>query len=199
MAGDIAPVPYIGPVMDGGFTIEESADRLGRFRWWEMRLFELLGSWVELVPELDVKRRFATSSRHHGWHAELLEERLPTVRELSPTAQTVAPSAGIADLVADLAAGGLATTTTERLTVVHRVVLPQLVAAYDDHRDRCSDVADEAVVRTLGFVVADEVADQRVGERALVRLVTVDDLDRLAEFRLGIERRILAAGGITGP
>ena len=67
----------------GGFTIEESARRLGHYRWASIRLFEVLGSWVASVPEPDVKVFLAAASRRHGWHADLLRERLPEVRELN--------------------------------------------------------------------------------------------------------------------
>ena len=41
--------------MPGLFTVEESAARVGHYKWIEMRLFETLGGWVATVPELDVK------------------------------------------------------------------------------------------------------------------------------------------------
>ena len=61
----------------GLFTVEESAARVGHYKWIEMRLFEVLGGWVATVPELDVKMRLGTHTYHHAWHAELWHKRLP--------------------------------------------------------------------------------------------------------------------------
>lgn len=179
------------------FTLQESARRLGAFRWVEIRLFELLGTWTETTTDPDTKRRFSAGSRHHGWHAELLEARLPTVRDLDPANQTRSPDPAIERVFDELTAPDACPTTAERLVVVGRVLLPQLVAAYDEHLERCSDVADESVVRTLRFIVADETDDIRFAERALRRLLGSSELDAVAATRLRVERQLLAAGGIS--
>jgi hypothetical protein len=36
-------------------TLEESARRIGGHAWIEQRLFEILGTWVTAVPELEAK------------------------------------------------------------------------------------------------------------------------------------------------
>ena len=51
--------------------VEESARRVGTYKWIEMRLFEALGGWVATVPELDVKLVLGRHCYHHAWHAEL--------------------------------------------------------------------------------------------------------------------------------
>ena len=68
----------------GAFDVEESARRVGNYKWIEMRLFEALGGWVATVPELDVKMRLGTHCYHHAWHAELWHKRLPELREMNP-------------------------------------------------------------------------------------------------------------------
>jgi len=179
--------------MVGGFTIEESARRLGHYRWISMRLFELLGGWVADTAEVPAKLQFALNSRHHGWHAELLEERLPEVRELSPAAQTVAPSADVAAAVEQLSAIAGPDRTTLRLLGVYDVVVPHLITAMTWHLDRCTPVADLAVARTLRLILAD-LADDRAGAMSLVDS-SVDGSD----IRLALEQRFEASGGISGP
>lgn len=184
----------------GGFTIEESARRLGHYRWIEMRLFELLGRWVAETPEVDVKLRFAASSRHHGWHAELLAERLPEVRDLSPDRQTVAPNDELADVVLALDALAGDDLTTSRLVAVYRVVVPHLVAAYSWHIDRCGPAADAAVRRTLGFLVADLIDDWNAAEQVLqTGPPTTEHVERRAAVRTRFESMLAASGGISGP
>ena len=184
----------------GGFTIEESARRLGNFRWIEMRLFELLGGWVALTPEPEIKVWLADESRHHGWHSELLEERLPEVRDLSPERQTVAPDAAFAALVEALGTVDGDRATIGRLTALTHVVLPHLTDAYRAHLERCTPVADRAVTRTLGFIVADLTAEALTAGALLDSIVRDDDdAAVLVERRAAFEALLAASAGISGP
>lgn len=184
----------------GGFTIEESARRLGHYRWASIRLFEVLGSWVASVPEPNVKVFLAAASRHHGWHADLLRERLPEVRELHPDRQTVPADARLVELFDELESLRGPDVTAERLTGVYGVVIPHLIEVQSWHLDRCTDVADASVMRTLGFVLRDEVGDVEAGRRLLEQLGSgMDSAARAAAFRSTIEELLSTAGGISGP
>src|SRR3989454_8468958 len=76
--------PWDRRELPGSFTVEESARRVGNYKWVETRLFEVLGGWVATVPELDVKMRLGTHCYHHAWHAGLWHKRLPELPEINP-------------------------------------------------------------------------------------------------------------------
>ena len=76
--------PWDRRELPGLFDVEESARRVGNYKWAEMKLFEALGGWVATVPELDVKMRLGTHCYKHAWHAELWHKRLPELREMNP-------------------------------------------------------------------------------------------------------------------
>src|SRR5947208_16919568 len=105
MADPKKPRPAFAPwdrrELPGAFTVEETARRVGAYKWVEMRLFEALGGWVATVPELDVKTRLGTHCYKHAWHAELWHKRLPELREMDPDRMIRAANA---DLEAFLAA-----------------------------------------------------------------------------------------------
>ena len=75
--------PWDRRELPGLFSVEESARRVGNYKWTEMRLFEVLGGWVATVPELDVKLVLGRHCYHHAWHAELWDKRLPELREMN--------------------------------------------------------------------------------------------------------------------
>ncbi|TML59740.1 MAG: hypothetical protein E6G17_10815 [Actinobacteria bacterium] len=64
MADPKKPRPAFAPwdrrELPGLFNVEETARRVGNYKWIEMKLFEALGGWVATVPELDVKMRLGT-------------------------------------------------------------------------------------------------------------------------------------------
>src|SRR6266513_1693098 len=74
--------PWDRRQLPGLFSVEESARRVGNYKWVEMRLFEALGGWVATVPEMDVKIRLGTHCYKHAWHSELWHKRLPELREM---------------------------------------------------------------------------------------------------------------------
>ncbi len=84
--------PWDRRELPGLFTVEETARRVGNYKWAEMRLFEVLGGWVATVPELDVKLVLGRHTYHHAWHAELWHKRLPELREMNTDRLTVPPN-----------------------------------------------------------------------------------------------------------
>ena len=81
--------PWDRRQLPGMFDVEETARRVGNYKWAEMKRFEALGGWVATVPELDVKMRLGTHCYHHAWHAELWHKRLPELREMNPDRLTL--------------------------------------------------------------------------------------------------------------
>ena len=52
--------PWDGRSLPGLFDVEETAKRVGNYKWLEIKLFEALGGGVATVPELDGKLRLGT-------------------------------------------------------------------------------------------------------------------------------------------
>ena len=183
-------------------TLHQTAALVGGYRWMESRLFEVVGGWVQTTAQLDTKLLFGRQSRHFAAHAQLWLDRLPTLNEMTPTNLTVAPTDEVAAFFDRLALldGTGADSAVRRLVALHRVVLPQMIAAYRDHLDRCSAVADAAVMRSLGLVLADVVADRDEAEQLLSAL-TDQSTVALAEStqrELGGEFTALMAGSRPG-
>ena len=183
-------------------TLHQTAALVGGYRWMESRLFEVVGGWVQTTAQLDAKLLFGRQSRHFAAHAELWLDRLPTLNEMTPTNLTVPPTDEVAAFFDRLALleGTGADSAVRRLVALHRVVLPQMIAAYRDHLDRCSAVADAAVMRSLGLVLADAVADRDEAEQLLSALIdqSTVELAESTQRELGAEFTALMAGSRVG-
>jgi hypothetical protein len=204
MADPRTPRPAFAPwdrrELPGLFDVEESARRVGHYKWIEMRLFEALGGWVATVPELDVKMRLGTHCYHHAWHAELWHKRLPELREMNPDRLTRPPNAAMEEFVAALTEPEAPELTIEKLVGVYRVLLPHKIAAYTFHLAATSPIADAPTIRSLKFILQDELEDWRDGEMLIQSLIeTPEEVERAAAHQARLEKLLLAAGGVAGP
>lgn len=192
--------PWDRRELPGAFSVEETAKRVGHYKWIEMRTFEVLGGWVATVPELDVKLRLGTHTYHHAWHAELWHKRLPELREMNQERLNAPPNdelVAFVDALTEPEAPGL---TIEKLVGVYRVLIPHKIAAYTYHLNNTSRITDAPTMRSLKFALDDELEDWRDGEMLIQSLIeTPDEVQRAADRQAELEKLLLAAGGIAGP
>ena len=192
--------PWDQRELPGSFTVEETAKRVGHYKWIEMRTFEVLGGWVATVPELDVKLRLGTHTYHHAWHAELWHKRLPELREMNPDRLTLPANDAMVRFVEALTEPEAADQTIEKLVGVYRVFIPHFIAAYTFHKNNTSEITDAPTIRTLGHILQDEFDDWRDGEMMLQSLIeTPAEVDRAAAHQAKLEKLMVEAGGIAGP
>ena len=151
--------PWDRRELPGLFSVEESARRVGSYKWLEMRLFETLGGWVATVPELDVKMRLGTHCYHHAWHADLWHKRLPELREMNPDRLTQPANAELEAFVEAMTAPEAPELTIEKLVGVYRVLIPHKIAAYTYHLNNTSTITDAPTIRSLRFALDDEISD----------------------------------------
>ncbi len=181
------------------FTVDESVRRIRRYLWVESRLFEVLGSWVPSVPELEAKVLLATHARRRAIRAELWRQRLPDGRRGEPDRFGHPPSPALATFLDALAAPSAPERTIEKLVGVYRVALPHLTAAYACHLAQINPVSDGPCARALELAIGDDAGDRRDGE-SLVRSLaaSADATARAATQRSRLEHLLVIAGGIAG-
>ena len=204
MADPSKPRPAFAPwdrrELPGAFSVEESARRVGNYKWVEMKLFEALGGWVATVPELDVKMRLGTHTYKHAWHAELWHKRLPELREMNPERLTQPANDAIVEFIEAMTEPEGPGATIEKLVGVYRVLIPHKIAAYTFHLNNTSTITDAPTIRSLRFALQDEFDDWRDGEMLLQSLIETDEeIERAAAHQIRLEKIMLRAGGIAGP
>ena len=191
--------PWDRRQIPGIFDVEESARRVGNYKWVEMRLFEVLGGWVATVPELDVKMRLGTHCYHHAWHAELWHKRLPELREMNQDRLAVPPNPEFETFMDAMTQPEAPEHTIEKLVGVYRVLIPHKIAAYTYHLNNTSEITDAPTIRSLKFSLQDEFEDWRDGEMLIQSLLHDDeDVDRAVTHASRLEKLMVAAGGVAG-
>jgi len=192
--------PWDRRELPGLFDVEETARRVGAYKWVEMRLFEALGGWVATVPELDVKLVLGRHCYHHAWHAELWDKRLPELREMNTSRLTQPANDAVVELLDAVREPEAPEETIEKLVGVYRVLVPRIVAAYTYHLNATSRITDAPTQRSLGFALADDAEEWREGEMLLQSLIeTPAEVERAARRQAALESIAVRAGGIAGP
>jgi hypothetical protein len=192
--------PWDRRELPGAFTVEETARRVGHYKWVEMRLFETLGGWVATVPELDVKMRLGTHCYKHAWHSELWHKRLPELREMNPERLTLPANGELVAFMDALAQPEAAERTIEKLVGVYRVLIPHKIAAYTYHLNNTSTITDAPTIRSLKLVLNDEFEDWRDGEMLIQSLLeSEEEVRRAADHQARLEMLMIKAGGVAGP
>lgn len=192
--------PWDRRELPGAFSVEETARRVGNYKWIEMKIFELMGGWVATVPELDLKLKLGTHCYHHAFHSELWHKRLPELREMNPDKMTVAANPEMEAFVEALSAPEAADQTIEKMVGMYRVLLPHLIAAYTYHQNNTSTITDSPTIRSIGFCLQDDMEEWREGEMILQSLITTpEQADRAATHHAALTKLMIAAGGVTGP
>jgi hypothetical protein len=192
--------PWDRRELPGLFDVEETARRVGHYKWAETKLFEALGGWVATVPELDVKMRLGTHCYKHAWHAELWHKRLPELREMNPDRLTAPANDALVAFVDAMTEPEAPEQTIEKLVGVYRVFIPRFVAAYTFHLSATSQITDAPTMRSLRFILQDELDDWRDGEMMLQSLIeTPEEVQRAAAHQARLEALMLEAGGVAGP
>jgi hypothetical protein len=192
--------PWDRRELPGTFSVEETARRVGNYKWIEMRLFEALGGWVATVPELDVKMRLGTHCYQHAWHADLWHKRLPELREMNPDRLTVPANDDVVAFMDAVTGPEAPDETIEKLVGVYRVLIPHKIAAYTYHLNNTSTITDAPTIRSLKFILNDEMEDWRDGEMLLQSLIeNEEEAQRAAAHHGRLESLVVKAGGIAGP
>lgn len=175
--------------------LHDRSRRVGEWVWLERRTFEVMGRWAgSSDPAAGVL--FGEMSRRHGWHSEVLFERLPELASVDADALVRAPGPATEALFGALDA---AASTLERLVGSYRVLVPTLLGEYRSTAATLSPVAEASLARWLDIVVRDDVEEWCRGDAEL-RAALVDEAAVRAAGAHQVELEVLAvaSAGLTG-
>jgi len=158
----------------------------------------ILGGWIALTPEVDVKLLFGRHVWDCAQHADLWGRRLPELRAKAQESEPAGPDVVAAfDLIETAEAPA---QTVERVVAIYRVIKPHLATVYERHLAVANPVYEPPTRRILLRCIEEERRHAAAGARVLDRLIAKDPA--LAERGRRWERRLLdaltAARGVTG-
>jgi hypothetical protein len=158
----------------------------------------ILGGWIALTPEVDVKLLFGRHVWDCAQHADLWGRRLPELRAKAQESEPASPAVVAAfDLIETAEAPH---QTVERVTAIYRAMKPHLATVYERHLAVANPVYEPPTRRILTRCIEEERRHAAAGARVLERLIV--RMPALRERAKQWERRVLdalaAARGVTG-
>jgi hypothetical protein len=183
--------------LEGVHSVRQSAGFIMNYRYAEERMMRMMGGWIALTPEIPVKLEMARQVYECALHADSLGRRLGELRSQAQVSR--APNESFVAFVDAIEDKEQWEDTIERLTGIHRVLKPHLLAHYSAHVSAANPVYEPPTLRILVHLVEDE---KRHIERGLALLNTLLDSAekhrRAAIWQGHLERMIADSGGVTG-
>jgi len=149
------------------FSLAELSGRLGELVWVESQLCEIYRLWSRVESHAPAAIFFATTGEHHGWHAEIVRNCLPTSPALDAASAVQAPTTGWLSAIKTLASLTNPDATGPRLKAVTKLIDPWLDREIGALTELGRPVSDAATMRWLRFVDIDHNDDGQVAQGLL--------------------------------
>jgi uncharacterized ferritin-like protein (DUF455 family) len=177
--------------------VKEGAGRLAKYRYLEIQIVELMGGWVESIPEAEIKISFGRQMYQDIVHADIIGRRLPELKARQERYHAIAPSDEFVKLLEQI---WHTSDTLRRLVALYRILKPGLVDALTDHLSLIALPEDEPTERILKSIIEAERDDIAWAERIIDALLTRNPAGAEAIEGWQAELRNLwhACGGLTG-
>jgi hypothetical protein len=189
------PDPRVDSASAGADLIS-MARRIGQHVWLERTLFGWLGEWSRVGAAPQVAVFFGEQATRHGWHAEVLFDRLPELSELDPESVVAPAGREAVDFVRCLCEPPAPARLPEALAGHCRVLLPSLIGSYRRLAAESSPAGDGSLRRWTGFVIADDLDEWCRGEALLRSLVTdTGGVERTTARQRELELLLLGCNG----
>jgi len=181
--------------LGGKFSVEENAQRLRRWFYFERRLMQALGAWTLTIPEFEVKLETGRHIFYHADAARLLRERLREQEQRFAEIDQYRDGP-IDRFIEEMLS---ASDPAELLVGVHQIAGRALQTAYRHHIDDTDAITDAPTIRGLRRILSDYEPMLEWAEQAIAAYIEggVDEA-RLGSWRWHLQRLLSSIGGVTG-
>ncbi len=137
-------------------SVQHRSEFVGTFRWIEVRLMEMLASWVATTPEMEVKVLFGRHVWDCAQHADALGKRAFELR--APLHFSLAPMDAYCDFLITMDS---LTDTVDRIEGFYDCVMPGLTQKYHNYLQWTDDLMDEPTVRIVQSILNSQIRMQQ--------------------------------------
>ena len=183
-----------GAAQRPGMSVEECVSWHKRHHFVFRRLFELLTARITSEPLYELKTAFSHHAYLSAEHATALRTRVSEMRE-PPLGLDEVPHPGLELLCNEVQC---APDTQALLIGVYEVLVPELIASFDNYIATTNPLADAPSVRVARFALLELRDMSEFGRQAVRALCESRPAPPLDEWRRALSDCLLAAGGLSG-
>jgi hypothetical protein len=180
--------------VDGGWSVEESAERLKRLHYVLKRLYESLTAKITGEPIYELKMAFSYHAYLCAEQVTLIRRRVSEMRE-PPLGLDKIPHAGLERLMDEILT---APSTVEFLMGVYKVAIPAVLRACEGLKRDAHPLADAPSVRVAKLIEFELGEALAFGGEAIAKLVHEEQLAAFSEWLLMLQQCLDAAGDLDG-
>ena len=133
-------------------TVQQNLQLLGKYRYLEIQMMELVGSWAYTMIQPEIKIAIGRHLYQDAVHADLIGKRIPELRGRSKQYQYIPPSEEFVKLVEKIWS---ADDELRRMVGLYRILKPAMIEALEKHLKHVELPADEPTAHILRLI-ADE-------------------------------------------
>jgi uncharacterized ferritin-like protein (DUF455 family) len=182
--------------MASTLTVQQNLELLGKYRWCEIQMMELMGSWAYTIVDPEIKIGFGRHMYQDAVHADLLGKRIPELKGRSAHFHEIPPCDDVIRVFEKIwrTEGDL-----HRMTALYSVIKAALIEAYETHIRRAELPADEPTAYILRHIADEEKYHRAWGEHCIARLGGPEEVRRAAaRLAEDLKGDLARAGGILG-
>ncbi len=176
------------------FTVEQNLELLGKYRYVEIQMMELMGSWAYTMVDPQIKIGFGRQMYQDAVHADLIGKRIPELKGRSAHFHSIAPSNEFTQLLEKIwrLEGDL-----PRMVGLYLVIKPALIEAYDKHLQSVELPADEPTEYILRHIM-DEEKDHVAWAEVVIERIAKSVKGYESTLQSELNAQLKSSGGITG-
>jgi uncharacterized ferritin-like protein (DUF455 family) len=183
-------------VMVTTLTVQQNLQLLGKYRYMEIQMMELMASWAYTMVQPEIKIAFGRHMYQDAVHADLIGKRIPELKGRSKQYQYMAPSDEVVKIVEKT--WGV-NDELRRLIGLYRILKPAMVEALQQHLRQVELPADEPTAYILRHIADEELDHVAWGEGLIEKLKTSPaDREQAAAWQRQLETEFRKSGGIWG-
>jgi len=182
--------------MAATMTVQENLQLLGKYRFVETQMMELMGSWAYTMIQPEVKIAFGRHMYQDAVHADLIGKRIPELKGRSKQYQYIAPSDDFVKIVETI---WKADDELRRMIGLYRILKPAIIEALQRHLQHVELPADEPTAYILRHIADEELDHVAWGQTMIDTLmVHAADGERAAVWQKQREKELRESGGVWG-
>ncbi|MDE3056503.1 MAG: DUF455 family protein [Bacteroidota bacterium] len=182
--------------MNSTLTVRQNLDLLGKYRYTEIQMMEIMGNWAHTITDPEAKIGFGRQMFQDSRHADLLGKRIPELKGRSQKFHSIAPSDEFVRLLEKI---WEANNDVLRLVALYRVLKPAVAAAYERHLQQLELPADEPTAYILQHVADEERDHAAWAEPIIARLIVQSQRgEEVLRWEKELQSDLKNSGGVRG-